>query len=148
MKNKIPCLLLLLLTSFQTFSQSISGQWVTIDDKTKKPRAIVELIEEKGLLNAKIIRVFKQSGDKGICAHCPGKFKNQSIQGLEFVWGLKRQSNYEWRDGHILDPKSGRIYRCKITQAGNDLNVRGYWGVSLLGRTQTWHRIDNLTSRA
>ncbi|MGL6030500.1 MAG: DUF2147 domain-containing protein, partial [Legionella sp.] len=67
-------------------------------------------------------------------------FKGKKIQGLGFLWGLKDQGNGVWDGGSILDPKTGKIYKAKATLQGNKLLVRGYIGVSALGRTQTWVR--------
>lgn len=121
-------------------SSSPVGTWTTIDDKTGEKRAIVNLSISGGTLNGTIVKVFPQPGDTGICSKCPGAFKGKKIQGLGFVWGLKDQGNGVWSGGSILDPKSGKIYRAKMTLEGNKLYVRGYVGVSILGRTQTWVR--------
>ncbi len=117
---------------------SPAGTWTTIDDKTGAKRAVVRLSVSGGTLNGTIIKVYPQPGDTGICSQCPGAFKGKKIQGLTFVWGLKDQGNGVWGGGSILDPKTGKIYKAKITQQGNKLYVRGYVGVSMLGRTQTW----------
>lgn len=116
------------------------GTWVTIDDKTGKKRAVVTIHESGGTLSAVINKVFPQPGDTGVCEKCPGSFKGKKVQGLQFMWGLKQQGDNEWGGGSILDPKSGKIYKAKITLEGNKLLVRGYVGVSLLGRTQVWRK--------
>lgn len=116
------------------------GTWTTIDDKTGAKRAVVSLSVSGGTLNGTIVKVYPQAGDTGICTNCPGAFKGKKIQGLGFVWGLKDEGNGVWSGGKILDPKTGKIYKAKITLKGNKLYVRGYVGVSALGRTQTWVR--------
>lgn len=123
-----------------TAATSAVGTWTTIDDKTGEKRAIVRLTESNGVLNGTIMKVFPRPGDTGICSKCPGAFKDKKIQGLRFVWGLKKDGNGVWSGGSILDPKTGKVYRAKITLQGNKLYVRGYVGISLLGRTQTWVR--------
>lgn len=123
-----------------SFAASPVGQWTTIDDKTGAKRAIVSVSESGGQLSAVIKKVYPQPGDSGICSACPGAFKDKKIQGLRFMWGLKKEGNNQWSGGTILDPKSGKMYRAKVTLEGNKLFVRGYVGVSLLGRTQTWVR--------
>lgn len=117
-----------------------AGTWTTIDDKTGKKRAVVNISVSGNTMSGTIMKVFPQPGDTGICSNCPGNFKDKKIQGLQFLWGLKKDSDTEWSGGHILDPKTGKIYRAKISQKGNKLYVRGYIGVSLLGRTQVWVR--------
>ena len=48
----------------------------------------------------------------------------------------------EWEDGTIYDPKNGKTYSCIMTLSGNNLNVRGYVGISMLGRTGVWTRVQ------
>ncbi len=136
-------ILIVLMFSFlfsQAFAAGIEGKWVTIDDKTGQKRAVVNLSVSGNTLNGTIVEVFKQPGDTGICEKCPGAFKGKPVKGLQFVWGLKQKGPNEWDGGKILDPKTGSIYSAKITQNGNNLDVRGYMGISALGRTQKWVR--------
>lgn len=121
-------------------AQSPAGLWTTIDDKTGQKRAIVKVLVSGETLSATIVDIFPAPGDTGICSKCPGEFKDKPIKGMQFVWGLKDQGNGEWNDGQILDPKTGKIYRAKMTLKDNKLLVRGYIGISLLGRTQVWIR--------
>ncbi|MCT1526148.1 DUF2147 domain-containing protein [Sphingobacterium hotanense] len=67
--------------------------------------------------------------------------RSRNIQGLEILTNFtKNGKTYE--GGQIYDPKSGKTYSCKMTLKSNDaLDIRGYVGVSLLGRTETWKRI-------
>lgn len=122
----------------KAFAASPVGTWTTIDDKTGKKRAVVQLSMHGDTLSGRIIKVYKQEGDTGICSKCPGQFKDKPIKGIQFVWGLKRASENEWAGGQILDPKTGKIYNAKMTMEGDKLYVRGYVGFSLLGRTQVW----------
>lgn len=138
--NVIAFLLLFITGISSALAQSPVGTWTTIDDNTGKKRAIVKVSRSGNTLNATIISVFAEKGDKGICANCPGSFKNKPIKGLQFAWGLKENGPNEWDNGQILDPKTGKIYRAKMTLKGNKLYVRGYLGISMLGRTQIWIR--------
>lgn len=122
------------------FAGSPVGTWTTIDDKTGDKRAIVQISDSGGLLNGTIVKVFPQEGDTGMCHNCPGAFKGKKVVGLNFLWGLKTDGDNQWSGGSILDPKTGKIYKAKMTLKGNKLYVRGYLGVSLLGRTQVWVR--------
>ncbi|MCE3043403.1 MULTISPECIES: DUF2147 domain-containing protein [Legionella] len=132
--------LLTLLAPLAFAGASPAGTWTTIDDATGQKRAVVRINVSGGTLSGTIIKVYPQAGDTGICSKCPGGFKGKPIKGLTFVWGLKDQGNGEWSGGSILDPKSGKVYRAKMTLQGNKLYVRGYVGVSALGRTQVWVR--------
>lgn len=70
------------------------------------------------------------------------KLRSRNVQGLEILKNFtKSGSGYE--GGEIYDPKSGKTYSCKMTLKGNDkLDIRGFVGFSLLGRTETWKRIE------
>jgi uncharacterized protein (DUF2147 family) len=122
------------------YAASAEGLWTTIDDKTGKKRSVVRLAESGGSLTGTIVNVYKQAGDTGVCSKCPGSFKNKKIKGLQFMWGLKKKNENTWTDGKILDPKTGKVYSAKVTLKGNKLYVRGYIGLSMLGRTQVWVR--------
>ena len=119
-------------------NQSPEGYWTTMDDNTGKKRALVYLSIQNNVLGGVIEKVYPQAGDTGICSKCPGEFKDKPTKGLKFVWGLKEKSPSSWEDGYILDGKTGKIYRLKLTVKGNQLYVRGYVGVAMLGRTQVW----------
>lgn len=137
---KALCGFVLAVGFLPAMAASPAGTWTTIDDKTGAKRAVVSLSVSGGMLSGTIVKVYPQAGDTGMCNNCPGAFKGKKVQGLGFVWGLKDQGNGVWSGGSILDPKTGKIYKAKMTLDGNKLYVRGYVGVSALGRTQTWVR--------
>ena len=132
--------ILMMCCASVSLAKDPSGVWTTIDDKTGKKRSEIRLSVKNDELSGQIIRVYAEDGDTGMCKACPGKFRNQPIQGLNFLWGLKENTHGGWIGGEILDPKSGKIYQAKMLQRGNKLYVRGYVGFSLLGRTQIWVR--------
>lgn len=142
MKQWKPLLVFVMMTLIIPFAkaQSPAGNWTTIDDVTGKKRSVVHISVSGNSLSGTIMKVYPQPGDTGMCNNCPGAFKGKPVKGLTFLWGLKDEGNGTWSGGHIIDPKSGKVYKAKITMEGNKLNVRGYVGVSLLGRTQTWVR--------
>lgn len=70
------------------------------------------------------------------------KLRERKIQGLEILTNFSKDGD-TYEGGQIYDPKSGKTYSCKMTVKGKDkLDIRGYMGVSLLGRTETWKRIE------
>jgi len=140
LKSVLAFVLMVLFIPVALAAGSPAGTWTTIDDKTGKKRAVVRVNVSGGTLSGTIISVIPQPGDTGICSNCPGGFKGKPIKGLQFVWGLKDKGNGVWDGGNILDPKTGKVYRAKITMEGNKLYVRGYVGISVLGRTQVWVR--------
>lgn len=131
------------LTSVLAHAQSPVGVWKTIDDKTGKEKSYVKIYETKsGKLQGDVVKILTPGREEAKCTECEGDRKNKPIKGMTIMWGLEKDDN-EWSDGHILDPNSGKQYKCYIKLKGNNtLEVRGYLGVSLLGRTQTWERIE------
>lgn len=125
----------------------IVGKWKQIDDRTGQVRSIVQVAQEAdGTYTGTIIKRFPRPGMLDRCQHCPEPFANQPIDGLKLITGLKPSSTQErqYVDGRIIDPYAGKIYKmkAKVSANGRTLTGRGYIGVSLLGRTQTWLRLD------
>ncbi len=115
--------------------------WKTIDDKTKAAKALVKFTEQKnGTLSATIHQVLTP-GEENACSKCEGQYKNKSLKGLTIVHGLKNVGQNKYDGGSIIDPNSGRTYKLKASLNGNTLDMRGFLGVSALGRTQTWQRV-------
>ncbi len=122
---------------------SPEGRWTTIDDKTGKPKSIVKLSVSGDTLNGEIVKIYKENvsnPNETNCTKCTGALKDKPLIGLMIVQGLKQNADGSWSGGTVTDPESGETYKCTITPSadGKTLNVRGYIGVSLLGRTQTW----------
>jgi len=120
------------------------GLWQTYDDKKGDLRSTVRLEVQGGELVGTIVKAFTRPGEPvpPVCDRCPGEFKDQPIEGLRFLWGLKGTGR-QWDGGRVLDPEDGKVYRVKLTLSpdGQKLDVRGYIGVSMFGRTQTWKRV-------
>jgi uncharacterized protein (DUF2147 family) len=118
------------------------GTWKTVDDETKQVTSIVQITESGGKLEGKVLQVLKSdSGPHPVCVACEGERKNKPIEGMTILWGLAKDGD-EWNGGQILDPKKGKVYKVKMTMAdgGKKLDVHGYIGFSLLGRSQVWQR--------
>jgi uncharacterized protein (DUF2147 family) len=126
-------------------SESPLGLWRTIDDKTGKEKSLVRIVEANGELRATIEKLFREPHEEPNpnCDKCPGDRKNKPVLGMMIMTGLKKAGS-EFEGGEILDPANGKIYRVKMwtAEGGKKLNVRGFIGVSLLGRTQVWIRED------
>jgi len=121
------------------------GFWKTIDDGTGKERSYVRIVEVNGELQGTVEKIFPFPGDdpENLCEECKGERKNQPIVGMMILWGLEDHGGV-WKGGEILDPDNGKTYRCKMTvsENGQELDVRGYIGISWIGRTQTWLRME------
>ncbi|ABS64257.1 conserved hypothetical protein [Parvibaculum lavamentivorans DS-1] len=137
-------------TALGTLAQAVTqetpvGTWRVIDDKSDRAKGIVEISEVNGELKGKVVRVLDQENQTGpaICKSCPGELKGEPIEGMTVLWGFEREGD-QWADGKILDPSNGRIYSASLQmdEAGEKLDVRGYVGISWLGRTQVWERAD------
>lgn len=124
------------------------GLWKSIDDTTHQPRSIIKIWEEKGQLYGKIVKIFFKEGEseKDLCTKCEGEDKNKPILGLTILRGFTEEKPSLWTGGTILDPESGKVYQSKLTlkDEGKTLDVRGFIGISLIGRTQTWERTTEM----
>jgi uncharacterized protein (DUF2147 family) len=118
------------------------GTWTTIDDTTGKPKSIVQITETGGKLEGKVLEVLQSDqGPHPICRECDGERKDQPIEGMTIIWDVQKDGDV-WDGGKILDPKNGKTYKVKLTVSdnGHKLDVHGYIGFALLGRSQVWER--------
>jgi uncharacterized protein (DUF2147 family) len=136
-----------LLLPHLVFAQASTpvGLWKTIDDATGKPRSHVRIEAVNGELQGAVEKIFPFPGDdpENLCDKCKGERKDKPVVGMTILWGLKNDGGV-WKGGEILDPDNGKTYRCKmaVSDDGRELDVRGYIGISLIGRTQTWLRVQ------
>ncbi|MBL0718784.1 DUF2147 domain-containing protein [Piscinibacter sp. Jin2] len=122
------------------------GLWKSIDDKTGKERSLVRLAETGGLLVGRIEkRLDPTAKPDAVCGKCSDDRKDKPMDGLEIIRGVQAAGDGKvWTGGQILDPEEGKTYQVKLTpvEGGSKLEVRGFIGFSLLGRTQTWLRVE------
>jgi uncharacterized protein (DUF2147 family) len=122
------------------------GVWKTIDDKTRTERAQIRLRETDGVITGVIEALLAPDADRNaVCDKCSDDRAGQPMIGLEVVRGVRRaDSGAVWEGGTILDAAEGKVYRVRMTpiDGGNKLEVRGFVGTPLLGRTQTWIRVE------
>jgi uncharacterized protein (DUF2147 family) len=136
---------MLLISATTAFAQSDSpvGTWQTIDDHTHQPKALVQIAQDgNGTLSGKVIKSLNPDEPPGRrCTECTDARKDQLMLGMTIITDMKQDGDV-WDGGQILDPENGKIYKCKMhtEDGGQKLVVRGYIGVSLLGRSQTWIR--------
>ncbi|OGQ60015.1 MAG: hypothetical protein A3J24_12485 [Deltaproteobacteria bacterium RIFCSPLOWO2_02_FULL_53_8] len=133
------------LISFNAIAQEASpaGLWKNIDDETGKPKALIRITDSNGEIKGKIEKLFRAAGEEQnpTCDKCEGSRKDQPIVGMTILWGMKPDGE-EYGGGQILDPSNGKTYKSKMAFADSNkkLKVRGYIGMPMLGRTQTWVR--------
>ncbi len=144
MKKLIFSLTFLLAFSISSFTQvdKIIGKWETIDDKDGSTKSIVYIYKaSNGKYCGKIEKLFKDP--EKICTECEGTNKNQPICGMIIINNLIEKDG-KLTGGTILDPKTGKIYKCNINveSNGEKLNVRGSLDKGgWIGRSQTWVRV-------
>jgi uncharacterized protein (DUF2147 family) len=137
---RIKALLFFILFLQISYGQTIFGRWKTIDDLNGKEKGIVEIYEYKGKVYGRVLEIFEADKKHLKCEKCVGDDHNKPILGMNIIRGLKKNGD-TYDGGKIIDPKNGKSYHCKITLEGKDkLVVRGYIGISLFGRSQTWIR--------
>ena len=136
--------LVLTLAALGLSAPSPEGRWKTFDDKTGRAKSIVSLFLENGELKVRVDSLLPAPGKdpNKVCDKCPGERRGRRIRGMVVGWGL-REKDGAWEGGKILDPENGKIYRCRLTVRPDNkyLVVRGYVGISLLGRSQKWERV-------
>ncbi|AXQ23330.1 DUF2147 domain-containing protein [Acinetobacter wuhouensis] len=145
--NKIILSACLLGFSSVTLAQDILGMWQSIDDKTGAPKGAVKITkDENNIYTGTITKLTPRVGytPKEFCVDCPAPFTNKPMIGLGVIQGLKKVDDFNYVNGKILDPNTGKIYslKAKLSPNGKRLVLRGYMGVSVLGRSQTWIRLD------
>jgi uncharacterized protein (DUF2147 family) len=143
----------LLLASFTTMAPAIAfaqatpvGLWKTIDDKTNTERSLLRISDNGGVLTAKIEKLLAADAKQdAVCDKCSDDRKDKPLIGLEVMRGVKKSDDANtWDGGTILDAAEGKIYKVRLQPAdgGKKLEVRGYVGMPMLGRTQTWIRVE------
>ncbi|HOW74440.1 MAG TPA: DUF2147 domain-containing protein [Candidatus Competibacteraceae bacterium] len=131
---------LLLTTALAADLTSPVGKWRTIDDKSGKPKSIVQITEDKGVLTGKIVELLEGATEK-TCSKCEGDLKDKPLVGMKILWDLKKEGN-EWADGKIFNPADGGTYtsKAKLTEGGKTLEVTGKW--MFFSKQQQWQRVN------
>ena len=122
------------------------GLWKTVDDETGKEKSLVRVSEAGGVFTGKIEKLLDPSRQDAKCDKCSDERKDQPIAGMTIIKNVKHNAGDAalWDGGEILDPNNGKTYkvRLKPVDGGKTMEVRGYIGAPLLGRTQTWQRVE------
>jgi uncharacterized protein (DUF2147 family) len=132
------------LVAASVFAQSPVGLWKTIDDKTGKERALVRISESGGVLTAKIEKLLAADAKPDAkCDQCTDARKDQPIIGMTIMRNVKKNEEI-YDGGDILDANNGKVYKVRIKLAADNkqLDVRGYIGTPMLGRSQSWQRVE------
>jgi uncharacterized protein (DUF2147 family) len=124
-----------------------AGLWKTIDDATKKEKSLVRITDNAGIYSGKIEQLLDPATKAdAVCDKCSDERKDKPILGMTIITGVKKSDSAAdiFDGGHILDPNDGKVYKVRLSPAdgGKKLDVRGYIGMPMLGRTQTWLRVE------
>jgi len=138
-------LLALWLVSSSSVAQQPTpvGVWKTFNERTGQADGLVRIVAAKGEFVGQVTAVFSPPADSPnpLCEDCPGELKNKPVVGMTILRGL-RWNGERYSGGTILDPDNGKVYQCRmrLLDEGRKLEVRGYVGITLFGRTQIWER--------
>jgi uncharacterized protein (DUF2147 family) len=137
------------LCGVAAFAQAATpvGLWKTIDDATGKEKSLIRISDSGGVLSGRIEKLLDPATPPdAVCKECTDERKDQPLVGMTIIRNVRADDSDKglWGGGEILDPNNGKTYkvRLKPVDGGAKLDVRGYIGAPLLGRTQTWIRAE------
>jgi len=126
---------------------SPAGLWKTVDDNTKREKSLVRIVESGGVYTGKVEKIIDPDSPKdAVCKDCTDDRKDKPVLGMTIIRNMKPSAGDKnvFEGGDVLDPNNGKVYSAKLTlvDGGKKLDVRGYIGMPMLGRTQTWQRVE------
>jgi uncharacterized protein (DUF2147 family) len=127
---------------------SAIGLWEQIDEKSGQAESWFRIVEKDGIYTGTIVKMFSKPGEPPPesyrCTKCEGAEKDLPVLGLALIKSMKRKG-LSYEDGTIMDPRDGTVYRAlmNLSPDGKKLEVRGYLGYAVFGRSQTWNRLPD-----